>query len=362
VTGPAGGEIHLVAAARPNLPKLAALWHAMAAAPLPGLTPVLLHTGQHQDAAMFGAHLADLGLPAPGIALGVSGGGHAGLTGRSMIACAEAWAARRPALVVVPGDVDGSLAAALAARKLALPVAHLEAGLRGPDLDMPEEINRRAIDAIATLLWAPEAESAAALLAAGHPPGAVRAVGNAMVDSLRRNLPAARARPRPEGRYGVLTLHRAGTVDAPAGLAALLAEVAAAAALLPLVWPVHPRSAARLAAAGLAIPPGVTAAPPLPYLDFLGLLAGAALVATDSGGVQEEATALGLPCLTLRPSTERPITLTRGTNRLVPPGGLVAAVRAALEPGAPPPSPIPLWDGQAGARMVRHLREFFGLA
>ena len=146
-------ELHLVAAARPNLPKLAALWHALPA-DFP-LRPVLLHTGQHHDEAMFGAHLADLGLPAPAVSLGVSGGGHASLVGRTMAAAGEAWAARRPAMVVVAGDVDGSLAAGLAARKLALPVAHLEAGLRCADADMPEEVNRRALDAVSTLLWAP---------------------------------------------------------------------------------------------------------------------------------------------------------------------------------------------------------------
>lgn len=355
-------ELHLVAAARPNLPKLAALWHALAAAdpPLP-CRPVLLHTGQHHDPAMFGDHLSELGLPAPEIALGVAGGGHAGLTGRTMMAAAEVWAARRPALVVVAGDVDGSLAAALAARKLGLPVAHLEAGLRCDDPDMPEEINRRAIDAIATLLWAPDAESAGRLLAAGHPPGTVRAVGNAMVDSLRRALPAARARPLPAGLrpggYGVLTLHRAANVDDPAAFGALLAEVAAAAARLPLVWPLHPRARARLAAHGLSVPAGVDLLPPLSHGAFLGLLVRAALVATDSGGVQEEASALDLPCLTLRPDTERPITLTHGSNRLVAPGGLAAAVGAVLAGDWPRARPIPLWDGGAGARMVAHLRE-----
>jgi UDP-N-acetylglucosamine 2-epimerase (non-hydrolysing) len=356
------GELHLVAAARPNLPKLAALWHALPGAGLP-LRPVLLHIGQHQDPAMFGDHLAPLGLPAPEIALGISGGSPAGTTGRTMLALEAAWRSRRPALVVVAGDVDGSLAAALAARKLGLPVAHLEAGLRGDDPDMPEEINRRAIDAVATLLWAPEEGSAARLLAEGHPPARVRAVGNAMVDTLLRNLPAARDRPLPEGLapggYGVVTLHRAANVDDAAAFARLLAALAEAAALLPLAWPVHPRALLRLAAHGLVLPPGVRPLPPLPYLDFLGLLARARLVATDSGGVQEEATALDLPCLTLRPGTERPVTLTAGTSRLVPPAGLAGAVAAVLAGDWPRARPIPLWDGQAGPRMAAHLAELF---
>jgi UDP-N-acetylglucosamine 2-epimerase (non-hydrolysing) len=360
MTGP---EIHLVAAARPNLPKLAALIHALAGAP-PFCTPVLVHTGQHHDAAMFGGHLADLGLPPPDVSLGVSGGGHAGLTGRTMIACAELWQARRPDLVVVAGDVDGTLAATLAARKLAIPVAHLEAGLRCGDLDMPEEINRRAVDAVSTLLWAPDEATAARLLAEGHAPAAVRAVGNAMIDSLLRALPAARDRPLPPGleagRYGVLTLHRPANVDAPGPLAALLRSVERAARRLPLAWPLHPRTAQRLSEFGLAVPERVMVLPPLGYLDFLGLLSRARLVATDSGGVQEEAWALDLPCLTLRPSTERPVTLEAGTNWLIPPDALPEAVDAVMDGDRPRARLIPLWDGQAGARMVAHLAEVLG--
>jgi UDP-N-acetylglucosamine 2-epimerase (non-hydrolysing) len=353
-------EIHLVAAARPNLPKLAALWHALAEA-VPFCRPVLVHTGQHHDAAMFAGHLDDLGLPAPEVALGVSGGGHAGLTGHTLMACAELWQARRPALVVVAGDVDGTLAAALAARKLRIPVAHLEAGLRCGDRDMPEEINRRAVDAISDLLWAPDHTTAARLLAEGHDVGAVRSVGNSMVDTLLRRLPAARLRPLPAGLspggYGVLTLHRAANVDDPAALAAMLAGVAKAARRLPLAWPLHPRTRLRMDEFGLAVPPGVTPLPPLGYLDFLALLAGARLAATDSGGVQEEAAALGVPCLTLRPSTERPVTLDSGANRLSTAAGLAGDVDGVLA-GWPPARPIPLWDDAVGARMVAHLREF----
>lgn len=357
-------ELHLIAAARPNLPKLAALMHALAEAP-PFCTPVVVHTGQHHDARMFGGHLADLGLAPPDVSLGVSGGGHAGLTGRTMMACAELWESRRPAMVVVAGDVDGTLAATLAARKLAIPVAHLEAGLRCGDLDMPEEINRRAVDAVSTLLWAPDEGTAARLLAEGHDPGAVRAVGNSMIDSLLRALPAARARALPSGLqaggYGVLTLHRPANVDTPEALRGLLGAVAEAARRLPLAWPVHPRTAQRLSEFGLLVPEGVMPLPPLGYLDFLGLLAHARLVATDSGGVQEEAWALDLPCLTLRPSTERPVTLEAGTNRLVPPARLPEAVAAVLDGDRPRARPIPLWDGRAGARMVEHLAAYLAV-
>lgn len=358
-------ELHLVASARPNLPKLAALWHAMAEAPA-FCRPVLVHTGQHHDAAMFASHLEDLGLPAPEVSLGVSGGGHAALTGRTMLACEALWQQRRPALVVVPGDVDGTLAAALAARKLRIPVAHLEAGLRCGDRDMPEEINRRAVDAISDLLWAPDHATAARLLDEGHTPEAVRAVGNSMIDTLLRRLPAARARALPAGLapggYGVLTLHRPANVDHPAALATLLAAVTEAARALPLAWPLHPRTANRMAEFGLEMPAGVTRLPPLGYLDFLSLLSRARLVATDSGGVQEEAAGLDVPCLTLRPSTERPVTLESGANQLVTPGGLPAAVEKVLSGGWPAARPIPLWDAQVGARMVAHLRTVLAAA
>ena len=350
-------ELHLVAAARPNLPKLAALWHALPAAPR--FRPVLVHTGQHHDAPMFADHLAALDLPAPEVALGIAGGGHAALTGRSMMALAELWEARRPALVVVVGDVDGTLAAALAARKLAIPVAHLEAGLRNPDRDMPEEINRRAVDAIACLLWAPDAESAARLLAEGHDARAVCAVGNALADSLFRALPAARARALPAGLapggFGLVTLHRPANVDDAASLAALLEGLGAAARDRPLLWPLHPRTAARLRDFGLATPPGLRLLPPLAHGDFLALLCRAGFVATDSGGVSEEATMLDIPCLTLRPATERPVTLQQGSARLVAPSGIGEAVAAIARGDWPRARPVPLWDGRAGERMVAHL-------
>ncbi|MBO1076996.1 non-hydrolyzing UDP-N-acetylglucosamine 2-epimerase [Roseomonas marmotae] len=357
-------ELHLVACARPNLPKLAALWHALAEVP-PFCRPVLLHTGQHHDALMFQAHLEDLGLPAPHVSLGVWGGAHASLTGRTMMACEALWEGRRPAMVVVPGDVDGTLAAALAARKLRIPVAHLEAGLRCGDRDMPEEINRRAVDAVSDLLWAPDEATAARLLAEGHASCAVRAVGNSMIDTLLRRLPLACGRPLPAGlapqAYGVVTLHRAANVDQPEMLAALLTAVARVARRLPLAWPLHPRTSRRMREFGLAMPAGVTVLPPLGYLDFLSLLSRARLVATDSGGVQEEAAGLDVPCLTLRPSTERPVTLESGANQLVTPAGLAAAVERVLSGGWPPARPIPLWDGQVGARMVAHLAEILAI-
>lgn len=354
---------HLVVAARPNLPKMSVLWHALAARP--GFAEArLVHTGQHYDPAMFGAHLADLGLPAPHHALGVAGGSHAELIGRTMQAAEALWRKERPALVVVAGDVDASLAAALAARHSGLPVVHLEAGLRGGHPDMAEEINRRAIDAVSTLLWPPGEREAAQLRREGHAEPRIATVGNSMAACLLRSLPAARERPLPGGltpqAYGVLTLHRAENVDHPQRLTALLAAVAEAARRLPLAWPCHPRTARRLAEHGLALPAGVTLLQPLGYLDFLGLLARARLVATDSGGVQEEATVLDLPCLTLRESTERPETTARGSSRLVTPEALPAAVAEVLAGAWPHAAPIPLWDAQVGPRMVASLATFLG--
>jgi len=353
-------EVHLVAAARPNLPKLAALWHALI--PNPGFCkPVLMHTGQHEDPAMFGVHFADLGLPTPDIALGVSGGSHAVLTGRSMIACETVWKSRRPAAVVVAGDVDGALAAALAARKMGIRLIHLEAGLRSGERDLPEEINRRAIDAISDILWAPDEATAQRLRQEGHAASAVRAVGNAMVDTQMRHLQTARARRLPRGLsrggYGLVTLHRAGNVDHPERFIALLNALSAAARHLPLIWPIHPRAAAQMKSFGFVPPAGVRITPPLGYLEFLSLLCRARLVATDSGGVQEEATALGLPCLTLRAATERPITITAGMNRLTTPEELPGLVAEILAAPVQLPRPIPLWDGRAGQRMREHLRQ-----
>ena len=354
--------LHLVASARPNLPKIAAVWRALHEEGAPRFcTARLLHTGQHHDDALFGQHLDDLGLPAPHIALGVSGSSHAALTGRMMIACEEAWLAERPDLVVVVGDVDGTLAAAIAARKLRIPVAHLEAGLRGGDWNMAEEINRRAVDAISDILWTTTREDAAALVATGHDPARVRAVGNTMADTLLHGLDRARARALPpglaSGGYGVVTLHRAENVDDPARLAAWLGAIRQVARRLPLAWPLHPRTRRRLAEAGLAVPPGVMLLPPLGYLDFIALLDGAAFAASDSGGVQEEATLLDRPCLTLRDSTERPVTLATGSSRLAGPGSLPATVAEVLAGGWPRAAPVPLWDRDVGRRIRDHLAE-----
>jgi UDP-N-acetylglucosamine 2-epimerase (non-hydrolysing) len=328
MTSPA--RVHLIAAARPNFMKVAPLWHALTAAP--DFEPVLIHTGQHYDANMSDAIFADLSLPQPDHHLGVGSGSHAEQTGRVMMAYEAVAQAERPDWLVVVGDVNSTLACALVGAKLRIPVVHLEAGLRSRDRDMPEEINRLATDAIADILWTPSVDGDENLLAEGTAPERIALVGNIMMDSFELVRPKIEAAAEPEAlglpaRYGVVTLHRPSNVDDPAMLAALVDALLEVQARLPLVFPVHPRTAQRLAAAGLD----------------------AKLVA---GGV----TYLGIPCLTLRENTERPITIDQGTNRLVNAGTLAAAFDEAM---ATPPSERARpanWDGRTAERCVADLR------
>jgi UDP-N-acetylglucosamine 2-epimerase (non-hydrolysing) len=324
---------------------------------------VLVHTGQHYDAAMNDVFFADLGLPAPNHYLGVGSGTQAEQTARVMLAFEPVLETERPDRVVVVGDVNSTVAAALVAVKRGVPVDHVEAGLRSFDRAMPEEINRLITDALSQNLFTHSPEAREHLLREGRPDEAIHFVGNVMVDALDAHLAAARARPMlagaglARGGYAVLTLHRPSNVDEPAALAQLLALVSEVARELDVIFPVHPRTQARLEAArreGVAIPPRLRLLPPLGYLDFLALLDGAKLALTDSGGVQEETTALSVPCLTLRENTERPVTCSVGSNLLV--GRDAAKLRRALDAilagefprGARPP----LWDGHAAERIV----------
>lgn len=357
------GRIHLIAAARPNFMKVAPLWHALNAAP--EFKPVLVHTGQHYDAAMSDDILADLHMPAPDHHLGVGSGSHAEQTGRVMIAYEALLGEDRPEATVVVGDVNSTAACSIVAVKAGVPVIHLEAGLRSGDRRMPEEINRLVTDAIADVLWTPSPDADENLLREGVDPAKITRVGNIMLDSYEMIRPVIAAAGAPAefgvapGSYGVVTLHRPSNVDEPARLGEIVDVLLAAQQRLPLIFPVHPRTRARLADSGLDAPlaaGGVRLEGPLPYARFMSLVEGAAALVTDSGGIQEETTYLAIPCLTLRDNTERPITVSEGTNRLVTPATLDAALAAALtEPRNGRHRPA-LWDGATAGRCVEDLR------
>lgn len=346
-----------VLGARPNFVKAAPVVHGLAEL---GVRQGLVHTGQHYDTLMSDVFFADLGLPEPIANLGVGSGSHARQTAALLVGLEDVVLAHRPALVVVYGDVNSTLAAILVCAKLHVPTAHVEAGLRSFDREMPEEVNRVVTDALSDILFATSPDALSHLADEGVDPARVHLVGNPMIDSLfsaldRLDPAPVRARLELPVRYGVATLHRPGNVDDPASAKELVDAVLEVSRRLPIVVPIHPRGRERLAQAGLVTGGNLLIVDPLGYVDFLSLVRGAALVVTDSGGVQEETTMLGVPCLTVRPNTERPITITHGTNRLVTPALLAAAADDALASGAQTPSGElpPLWDGQAGPRIAR---------
>ncbi|HEX8191392.1 MAG TPA: UDP-N-acetylglucosamine 2-epimerase (non-hydrolyzing) [Allosphingosinicella sp.] len=355
--------VHLVAAARPNFMKVAPLWHALQAAA--DFEPVLIHSGQHYDVNMSDAFFGDLRLPAPDHHLGIGSGSHAEQTGGVMVAYETIALAERPDWLVVVGDVNTTAACAMVAAKLCIPLVHLEAGLRSRDKAMPEEVNRLVTDVLADVLWTPSPDADSNLISEGVDPDRISHVGNIMIDSFELVRPAIEAAGVAEklglarGAYGVVTLHRPSNVDDPHELARLVAALNKVQQRLPLVFPVHPRTRARLVETTLDAhlsEAGVRLVDPLSYVEFMSLVTGAAAAITDSGGVQEETTYLGIPCLTLRRNTERPITITQGTNRLVCAETLPDALRHALrEPGANRRRPQ-LWDGRTAARCVSDLR------
>lgn len=356
-------RIHLIAAARPNFMKIAPLWHALRAAT--DFEPVIVHTGQHYDAAMSDDIFADLGLPVPHHHLGVGSGSHAEQTGGVMIAYEKVVQIERPDWLIVVGDVNSTAACAMVGAKLRIPTVHLEAGLRSGDRDMPEEINRLVTDVIADILWTPSPDADENLAREGIPADRVTRVGNIMMDSYELVRPAIEACEWPrelglaQGGYGVVTLHRPSNVDDPAKLDELVAALEIAQRQIQLIFPVHPRTRQRLEAAALLArleAAGVKLVGPAPYIRFMALVSGAAAIITDSGGIQEETTYLGIPCLTLRDNTERPITITEGTSRLVKADRLVETLAAALaEPRSARRRPA-LWDGRTAERCVVDLR------
>ncbi len=369
------GPVMCVVGARPNFMKIAPILRALAAHE-PALPAMLVHTGQHYDASMSDRLFADLRLPQPDLNLEVGSGTHAVQTAEVMKRFEPALDAHRPGCVLVVGDVNSTLACTLVAVKKDVPVVHVEAGLRSYDRKMPEEINRVLTDQVADRLYTTERSAAANLQREGVSADRICFVGNVMIDSLRANRglarpaaatlqahgldPALLAQPRG---YGVVTLHRPSNVDDPQTLRPLLGVLADIAAQLPLVFALHPRTRSNIERFGLGglLDPATTALlPPQGYLEMLGLLAGAAVVLTDSGGLQEETTALGVPCLTLRENTERPITVEQGTNTLV--GRDVAAIRAGVAEilaGRGRRGRVPeLWDGQAAGRIAADLHRW----
>ncbi len=363
-------SVMLVAGARPNFMKLAPLYHALstrrASAKEAGidLRVAIVHTGQHYDPNMSDVFFRDLGIPPPDRHLDVGSASHAEQTARIMIAFEAVLLSDRPDLVVVVGDVNSTIACALTARKLGIRVAHVEAGLRSFDMTMPEEINRKLTDAISDLLFVTEESGVANLRKEGIAPEKVFLVGNVMIDTLRANLdriaaddfrPLEAVRAFREGKraYGLLTLHRPSNVDRRETLAPIWEVLREIAREVPILFPVHPRTRAKIESFGLN-GGGITLVEPVGYLDMLYAVRGAAIVLTDSGGLQEETTALGIPCVTIRENTERPVTVERGTNYLAGtrPEGIRSAAREILSGEGKRGQVPPLWDGCAASRIA----------
>lgn len=345
--------------------KVAPLYHALKATEW--CEPQIVHTGQHYDFNMSDAFFRDLGLPAPAFHLGVGSGSHAEQTGGVMIAYEKVCNGNRPDWIVVVGDVNSTAACAMVGTKLWIPVIHLEAGLRSGDRRMPEEINRLVTDSIADVLWTPSADADENLLREGIARHKIDLIGNIMIDSfelLRDRIESSTSR-RDLGLagadYALLTLHRPSNVDNPDTLLAIVNALKEIAAGLRLVFVSHPRTMKNLTAFNLSErltqSPNVDLLSPLPYIDFMNVVTGARLVITDSGGLQEETTYLGIPCLTMRANTERPVTVTQGTNKLVGAAGLPAEVRNILSGNWNKGSCPPLWDGHTAGRAVLSLEK-----
>lgn len=363
-------NIHLIAAARPNFMKIAPLYHALSRESW--CRTSIVHTGQHYDPNMSDAFFRDLRMPAPHFHLEIGSGSHAEQTGGVMIAYEKIALAEKPDWIVVVGDVNSTAACAMVGTKLWIPVVHLEAGLRSRDRRMPEEINRLVTDAIADVLWTPSRDGDENLLREGVPADRIECIGNIMIDSyemMRETIDQDSTRLdlglEPRG-YGVVTLHRPSNVDTREALAPLVEALLEVALRVPLVFAVHPRTRKKLHEFGLAdrlsASGAIRVVDPLGYIQFMNLVTGARVVITDSGGVQEETTYLGIPCLTLRENTERPVTVTEGSNRLVKPGSLVKDVDTVLAQKGRAGHIPELWDGKAATRAVASLKRRSGVA
>jgi UDP-N-acetylglucosamine 2-epimerase (non-hydrolysing) len=358
--------IHLIAAARPNFMKVAPLYHALARENW--CSPGIVHTGQHYDTNMSDAFFLDLRLPEPAYQLEIGSGTHAEQTGRTMIAYEAVCLRDRPDAIIVVGDVNATAACALVGAKLCIPVIHLEAGLRSRDRSMPEEINRLVTDAIADLLWTPSPDADENLRAEGVPAEKIDRIGNIMIDSfemLRPKIESSRARQHlglAAQPYAVVTLHRPSNVDRRDKLTELVRALIEVSKQITIVFAAHPRTRNRLEDFGLlssiATAPGICVSEPLGYIDFMSLVCSCAITITDSGGIQEETTYLGIPCATLRDNTERPITVMQGTNRLLTARDLPAATQQVLMGGWARGRCPEYWDGHAAERAARSLKRF----
>lgn len=359
-------RIHLIAAARPNFMKVAPLYRALTREAW--CSACIVHTGQHYDANMSEAFFRDLQLPEPAHHLEVGSGSHAEQTGRTMMAYERICAEDRPQAIVVVGDVNATAACALVGAKGWIPVVHLEAGLRSRDRRMPEEINRLVTDSISDLLWTPSSDADENLRNEGVEPTRIERIGNIMIDSfemLRTRIEEAATaqRLRLDGSsYAVVTLHRPSNVDSPESLGEIVGVLEQLTAQVEVIFAVHPRTRKRLTEFGLErrilSNPRIRATEPLGYIEFMSLVLGAAIAITDSGGLQEETTYLGIPCATVRENTERPITLSDGTNRLAKPAELPSLVSDALEGRWPRGRRPEFWDGHAAERAAVSLARF----
>lgn len=360
-------RVHLIAAARPNFMKIAPLYHALIKEPW--ANTLIVHTGQHYDLNMSDVFFQDLGLPEPHIHLGVGSGSHAEQTGQVMMAYEKVLLKDPPDLVIVVGDVNSTMAATLAAVKLGIKVAHLEAGLRSFDRTMPEEINRMVTDALADFLWTPSPDGDQNLIKEGVSHDKIHRVGNIMIDSLEmlrdiiQDQSTYQEMGLSPGEYGLVTLHRPANVDEPKILERLCNSLSRISQKIPLVFPIHPRTRKNIENSELMPVLGranqLILSEPINYVRFMNLVFNCRFALTDSGGIQEETTYLGIPCFTLRPNTERPITITEGTNRLCTLDNLEKNVADVISQKAFAIPEIELWDGRTAERVVLSIKKYF---
>lgn len=351
-------RISHVVGARPNFVKAAPVIRALEA--YEEVTQRIVHTGQHYDPAMSDNIMRDVGMREPDINLAIGSGSHADQTARALVALESDFITHKPDMVVVYGDVNSTLAGALAASKLHIPIAHVEAGLRSFDRTMPEEVNRILVDSISNLLFVTSEDAIENLEKEGIPKDQVFFVGNTMIDSIEYTRTrwaslAPNAEPGGDNPFVLVTLHRPSNVDDSDRLEALVSELRRISESLPVVFPVHPRTRVKFEQAGLAATERLRLVDPLPYLESIALISRAAVVITDSGGVQEEASHLGTPCLTVRASTERPVTMTIGTNRLVTANRLAEEVAFERKKQRRTAGSLTLWDGVASVRLAQAL-------